>query len=145
LRQAGCRAGVIVLTMHDDPHLATRALAVGAAAYVVKDAATEDLLAALDAVRSGRTYVSPRLARRAAGGPTPARRDGAPTAPLVTPRQRQVLQLVAQGRSMKEIGRLLHVSRRTAEAHKYAMMQQLGIETTAELVRFAVREGLVAL
>jgi DNA-binding NarL/FixJ family response regulator len=145
LRRLESDVKVIFLTMMGNMEVAVRALKAGAAGYVLKNAAGEELLTAIDEAIAGRVYVSPRIAGgvlglclAGPGGKSP--RSG--TASL-TPRQTDVLRLVATGLTMKEVAARLNISTRTAESHKYQMMEQLGIKTTAELVQYAVRQGLL--
>ena len=139
LRAAGSRARFIMLTMHPDAGYATEALAAGAAGYVLKHSAPEELVTAIREALAGRVYVTPRIA----GDVLEALRRGDEAQPRLTARQAEVLQLIAEGRSAKEIAALLDLSPRTVESHKYAIMKRVGVKTTAELVRFAVRQGLV--
>lgn len=142
LRREGNQTRVVFLSMHPDVTAATRALAAGGAAYVLKHSASDELVAAIRAVLAGQTFVSPALR-------TPALDERLATAHAgrleleLTPRQRDVLRLLAQGKSAKEIGAILGISPRTAETHKYKMMDDLGLPTTAELIQYAFRHGLV--
>lgn len=145
LRLKDCGVKVIFLTMMSNMEVAVRALKAGAAGYVLKNAAGEELLTAIEEAMAGRVYVSPRIAGGVLGlclaGPTgKVPRSGTAT---LTPRQTDVLRLVATGLTMKEVAARLNISTRTAESHKYQMMEQLGIKTTAELVQYAVRQGLL--
>ncbi len=139
LRAAGSPAKFIFLTMHPDVSYATEALAAGASGYVLKHSAPEELVTAIRESLAGRTYVTPRIA----GGVLEALRRGGEAKPRLTTRQAEVLQLLAEGRSAKEIAAILDISPRTVESHKYAMMDQLGIETAAELIQYAVKQGIV--
>jgi DNA-binding NarL/FixJ family response regulator len=142
LRRQGISARIVVLTMYADPQLAQEAFLAGASAYILKHSAGEELITAVRDVLRGRTYVTPLLAADLPPGiPEAARPAALPT--RLTARQRQVLQMVAEGRTMKEIALALNVSARTAESHKYQMMSTLGARTTADLVRYAVQIGLV--
>lgn len=139
LKAEGVRTRVIFLTMYDDPALAAEAMRAGASGYLLKQAAGEELLAAIRDVLAGRVYVSPQLAGdviASIASPRPASDD------KLTLRQREVLRLVAQGKSMKEVAAVLHLSPRTVETHKYEMMHSLGVHTTAELIRFAYQHGM---
>jgi DNA-binding NarL/FixJ family response regulator len=129
---------VIFLTVHADVGLASEALRAGAAGFVLKDAAGQDLIVAIREVLRGRTYITPRLA------PDVLAALARPEAPAdrLTTRQRDVLRMIAAGRTMKEIGAALGLSTRTVEGHKYQMMQALGVQTTAELIRHALAHGL---
>lgn len=134
---------VVVLTMHRETQLAVDAFRAGASGYVLKVSPGEELITAIQQVALGRAYVTTLLAKdlitllMEAGGEDPGR------SPL-TPRQREVLQLVAEGRTMKEVASILHISPRTAETHKYEIMQALGLGTTAALIQYAVRAKLVS-
>ena len=139
LREAGSSAKFIFLTMHPDVSYATEALDAGASGYVLKHSAPEELVAAIREALAGRTYVTPRIA----GGVLDALRRGGEAQPRLTTRQAEVLQLIAEGLSAKEIAAVLDISPRTVESHKYAIMEQVGVKTTAELVRYAVKQGLV--
>ncbi len=145
LRQGGDPVPVVFLTMHRDVTFARRALEAGASGFVLKHSAPAELLTALRAALQGRTYLTPLLAGEVLEamkqGPDQA---GNPVA-SITPRQREVLQLLAQGLSAKEIASSLSLSVRTVEFHKYQMMETLGIRTNAELIRFAIKHGLVDL
>jgi DNA-binding NarL/FixJ family response regulator len=137
-------AKVIVLTMHRDTHLAAEAFRAGVSGYLLKVSPGEELINAIREVARGRSYVTTLLAKDLiallieAGGPI--REDGS----ALTPRQREVLQLVAEGRTMKEVASILNISPRTAESHKYEIMQVLGVQTTAELIQYAMRQKLIA-
>jgi len=144
LRQGGNGVPVVFLTMHRDVSFARRALEAGASGFVLKHSASVELVSAIRAALEGRTYVSPQLAGEVleAMKHGPKRADGNPAGSL-TPRQREVLKLVAEGRSAKEIASALSISTRTVEFHKYQLMESLGLHTTAELVHFAIKQGLV--
>jgi len=144
LRRQGDSTPVVFLTMHPDVTSATRALEAGAAGYVLKHAASDELVAAIRDALAGRTFVSPTL-RTPAMDERLVRGPGKATGIELTPRQQEVLQLIAEGKSAREIGLILNISPRTAETHKYKMMDDLGLSTTAELVHYAIRHGLVAI
>lgn len=135
---------VIFLTMHPDVTYATEAIDAGALGYVLKHAVTSELLEALDRVLAGKRYISPPLADRVERSLTElasGRRRNFVV--RLTPRQREVLQLVAEGRSAKEIADILSISPRTADFHKQALRKQLGVDSTAELVQQAVKLRLL--
>jgi DNA-binding NarL/FixJ family response regulator len=136
---------IVVLTMHRDLAYARRALALGALGYVLKHDAPEELVRAIRAALAGKLFVTPELASELlqAAVRAPARVDD-PVARL-TPRQREILQLLAEGRTAKEIGAQLGISARTVETHKYELMAAAGIHSSAELVHFAIRHGIVAI
>jgi len=137
-------ARILVLTMHHDTHLAAEAFRAGVSGYLLKVSPGEELVRAIHEVAEGRSYVTSLLAKDLItllieAGAAP-REDGSP----LTPRQREVLQLIAEGRTMKEVAQVLHISPRTAESHKYGIMQALGATTTAELIQCAIRLKLVS-
>ena len=129
---------LIYVTMNPDPELAGEALRLGASGYVLKSSAASELTQAIREALRGRSYITPLIARDVVGALI-ERREG----PELTPRQREVLQLLAEGRSMKEVGNILNVAPRTVAFHKYKMMEQLRLKTSAELVQFAVKQGVV--
>ena len=139
IRKDGNSAKVIFLTMHDDESLVAEAFRCGGSGYVLKQAAGEELVTAIREVAQGNNYLTP-LVRSKPAGPLAS---GPPKLTL-TPRQREVLKLIGEGLTMKEIAQELNISTRTAESHKYEMMQALGVETTAELIRYALRLGLIS-
>ena len=145
LRQAGDRVPVVFLTMHRDATFARRALDAGASGFVLKHSAPAELVLAIRAALEGKTYLTPQLAGEVLGamklGPE---KDGGPINAL-TPRQREVLQLLAEGCSAKDIASRLAISARTVEFHKYQLMETLSLHTNAELVHFAIKQGLVEL
>ncbi len=142
LRKANVQAKIIFLTMHPDVTYATRALEAGASGYVLKHSAPSELITAIKEALSGRTYVAPAIAKDVlhlfAKGSRERRKDVIE----LTPRQREVLQLLAEGHSAKEIASILHISTRTVEFHKYRMMEDLGLHTNAELIQYAIKHGL---
>jgi DNA-binding NarL/FixJ family response regulator len=144
MRRQGDTTRVVFLTMHPDVTSATRALEAGASGYVLKHAASDELVTAIREALAGRSFVSPAL-RSPAVEERLIRGQGKTTGIELTPRQQEVLQLLAEGKSAKEIGSILGISPRTAETHKYKMMDDLGLATTAELVHYAVRHGLVSI
>jgi DNA-binding NarL/FixJ family response regulator len=135
---------VVVLTMHADPQLAVQAFRAGASAYLLKVSSGEELVKAINEALHGRVYLSSLISRDLIGVLLEAKRDTAVGKPQLTPRQREVLQLIAEGRTMKEIASILNISPRTAESHKYEIMQALGVDTTAALVQYALRLKLIA-
>ena len=145
LRQDGNQVPVVFVTMHKDVSFARRALEAGAAGFVLKHSASEELVTAIRAALEGGTYLTPLLAGEvlASMQREPAQAED-PVARL-TPRQREVLHLLTEGRSAKEIAASLAISPRTVEYHKYQMMETLGLHTNAELIHFAIKHGLVEL
>lgn len=143
MRRQGDTTPLVFLTMHPDVTSATRALDAGASGYVLKHSASDELVTAIRDALAGRTFVSPALMNPAMEERL-VRGRGKATGMELTPRQKEVLQLLAEGKSAKQIGAILGMSPRTAETHKYKMMDDLGLTTTAELVRYAVGHGLVS-
>lgn len=133
----------VFLTMHPDPSYLLRALQAGALGYVLKHAASEDLTTAIRHALRGESYVSPGLRTAAVDEMLDETKVHLRQSLELTQRQREVLQLLAEGKSAKEIGAILDISPRTVETHKYKMMDDLGVKTTAELIQHAIREGLV--
>jgi DNA-binding NarL/FixJ family response regulator len=138
------RTQVVVLTMHADPHLAVQAFRAGASAYLLKVSSGEELVRAIDEALRGRVYLSSLISKDLIGVLLEAKRDLAVGKSQLTPRQREVLQLIAEGRTMKDIASILNISRRTVETHKYDMMESLGVDTTATLILYAMRLKLVS-
>jgi DNA-binding NarL/FixJ family response regulator len=140
LKKLGSRAKIIFLTMHGDDSLVAEAFRCGASGYVLKQSAGEELISAIKQVLEGKTYITPLVSKEA------ARSTGSKEthSMKLTPRQREVLQLTARGRTMKEVATELGISTRTAESHKYEIMQELGLNTTAELVQYAIKLGLIS-
>jgi DNA-binding NarL/FixJ family response regulator len=133
---------LIFLTVSEDPDLAAEAFRAGASGYLLKNSAASELFSAVQEVSQGRSYVTPLATQGLVGSflrPSgPARGAG-----NLSDRQREVLQLLAEGRTMKEIARILGITPRTVAFHKYGMMEELGIKTSAGLVQFAIKQGLV--
>ena len=132
---------LVFLTMNEDPDLAAEAFRAGASAYLLKRSAASELLTAIRQVMEGRSYITPLVTEGLVGSLMHA--DEHTAAPELTPRQREVLQLLAEGRSMKEIASLLNLTPRTVAFHKYRMMEQLKVKSTAELVQYAVKHHIV--
>jgi DNA-binding NarL/FixJ family response regulator len=137
MRREGLDVPVIFLTMHTEPAYARRALEAGAAGYVLKHAAPQELRQALQTAAQGGVYISREIAAELLGAST-QRSERDPTSGL-TPRQREIVRLLVDGRSAKEIAKLLDISHRTVEYHKYQAMETLGVTTNAELIQLALR------
>jgi DNA-binding NarL/FixJ family response regulator len=134
---------VVILTMHADSAYAAAAIDAGATGYVLKHAAASELITAVRTVLQGENYLSPLITGelKLQGKETGTHQQDENS---LTSRQREVLQLLAEGNPIKEIASVLNISTRTVEFHKYQMMECLGIKSAAELVRFAVRNRIVA-
>jgi DNA-binding NarL/FixJ family response regulator len=143
IRQVSPSTRIVFVTMLTDRAHVDAAFAAGGSAYVVKQAAGRELRDAIEAVMNGGSYVSPRIAARFDAA-TPRLAGRKPMDAGLTARQREVLRLIADGKSMKEIAAILHISARTVEFHRYSMFEQLGLRTTAELTRYAVVHGIIA-
>jgi len=133
---------VIVLTMHAEAHLAADALRAGASGFIGKHAAGKELISAIRTVVRGERFITPQLASDVLAALAEGRPSGGGS---LTTRQREVVSLIAEGRTMKEVAAGLRVSPRTVESHKYQVMQLLGLQTTADLVRYAIEHRLIRL
>ncbi len=132
---------LIFLTIHEDPDLAVEAFRLGASGYLLKGSAASELFQAVQEVSRGRTYVTPLIAEGMieSFARDPERRKVS----KLTPRQREILQLLAEGNSMKEVAAILNIAPRTVAFHKYRMMEMLGLKSNAELLRLAIKEQMV--
>jgi DNA-binding NarL/FixJ family response regulator len=139
------QAKVIFVTMHADADYVAEAFRAGASGYLLKRSAASELVNAIHEVLKGRCYVTPLVTREALTPLMGSGTDNRKLSTMLTSRQREVLQLVAEGRSVKEIATLLQISAKTVEFHKCALMERLDIHTTAELTRYAIEHGLIAL
>ena len=141
IKQKARGAKLVFLTMNEDSDLAAEAFRVGASGYLLKRSAASELMTAIREVLAGRSYVTPLITEGLVGSLL----HGADHAPgrELTPRQREVLQLLAEGRSMKEVASLLNLTPRTVAFHKYRIMAQLKVKSTAELVQYAVKHHIV--
>ena len=144
LRAANSQAKVVFLTMHREVTYAARAMEAGASGYLLKHSAASELVQAIQEALKGGTYVTPQIAGNLLDSLRHGIPAGAETSDKLTPRQREVLQLVAEGRSAKEIAATLGISRRTAEFHKARLMETLGVQNTAELIQYAIRHGVIS-
>jgi DNA-binding NarL/FixJ family response regulator len=134
---------LIYITMNDDPDLAAEAFRLGAAGYLLKSSAASELILAINEALQGRSYVTPSMTKGMVGSLIQSLNRNK-TRPELTLRQREVLQLLVEGRSMKEVAFLLNVTPRTVALHKYTMMEQLQLKSSAELIQFALNSSLVA-
>jgi len=142
IQKVSHKTKTILLTRHDEEQYVTAALRAGVKGYVLKDQAAKDLVFAIQQVSRGEIYLSPSIVRTVAEA---FLSKTTPSADPLTSRERQVLQLIAEGKSSKEIAALLGISLKTAESHRTRMMQKLDIHDVASLVRYAIRHGLVVL
>ena len=141
IKQKSRNVKLVYLTMNEDPDLAAEAFRAGASGYLLKSSAASELAAAIREVAQGRSYITPLVAEGLVEAlqQAPDRKPGED----LTPRQREVLQLLAEGRSMKEVAALLNLTPRTVAFHKYQMMEQLKVKSTAELIQYAVKHHIV--
>ena len=142
LKQSSPQIKIIVLTMNEDPDIAAETMDKWASGYLLKKSAGSELLKAVRDVLRGGRYVTPALNQAVLHrmGRDPR---GLEATRSLTPRQREVLQLLAEGHTMKEAAAILHVATRTVAFHKYRIMQDFGLENNSELLRFAMKQGLV--
>ena len=143
LKQDNPDIKVVMLTMHPDASYARRALAAGALGFVLKHAAPAELVMAIRAALRGKTFMTPALAGEVLQEIQHGRQLTNVTS--LTPRQREILQLLVEGRSAKEIAEKLAISARTVEFHKYQMMETQGLHSSAELIHFAIKHGIVTI
>ena len=141
LRHDSPKTKVIILSMHANEEYVAQALKAGAAGYLLKDAATTELDMAIRVVAQGQFYLSPSISRQVVdtylhGGPTGL--------DLLSPRQREILQLIAEGKSTREIAETLHLSVKTIETHRAQLMERLDIHDVAGLIKYALRKGLIS-
>ena len=144
IKSASPAANIIILTMHIEPDLAVQAFRAGASGYLLKTSPGEELVEAVRQVAQGRAYLTSLIAKDLISVLLEAKKESPAGGEKLTGRQREVLQLIAEGRTMKEVASLLHISPRTAESHKYEIMNVLGAQNTAELVQHAIRMKLVS-
>lgn len=139
-------AKIIILSMHINRHIVKKSLEAGASGYVLKSNLFDELLNALEAVKTHGFYLSPRITGVVVENYRTQQTAGTIQEPSkLTARERQILQLVAEGKTIKEIARILHVSPKTADANRRQIMNKLEISNTAELIKYALREGLTSL
>jgi len=144
IRKKNPAAKIIFVTMQFNRDYVREAFEAGASGYVMKQAAASDLNAAIRDVQQGRFYLSPMISERFIGRRLQPEESPSKLFGVLTPRQREVLQLVAEGKSAKEIAALLYISVKTVEFHKKHLMEELNLRSSAELVRYAVENGWVA-
>jgi len=142
IKQEDRSVRLVFVTMNEDPDLAAEALRAGGTAYLLKRSAGSELLTAIREAMKHRSYVTPLVMEGMLGSLMHSTGDNSPSRQL-TARQREVLQLLAEGKSMKEVASVLNVTARTIAFHKYRMMEQLNIKTNAELIQYAIRHHLV--
>jgi two-component system, NarL family, response regulator NreC len=137
---------VVILSMYSDESYVMRALEAGARAYLLKDSAVTDLIRAIEAVSQGKSFFSPKVSRILAEEyvHTLKEKGVADSYELLTPREREILQLLAEGKTNKEVATSLNISVYTAETHRGNILQKLNLHSSAELVLYAVRKGIIS-
>lgn len=135
---AGFDTRIVLLTMHDDPSAVLQALETGVAGYILKDNSFEELVQAVHNVATGGTFVTPAIRAKL----RTLQREGRPAVPL-SPREREVIRLIALGNSSKEIARIMAISPRTVDTYRSRSMEKLGLHSLADVVRYAVQAGMV--
>jgi len=145
LRKQDPDVKIVILTMHQDPAYARRGLEAGAQGFVLKHSAADELVLAINAALKGHTFITPALTRDVLKGSRKNPEAKEKTERGLTPRQREILQLLAEGHSAKEIAATLAISPRTVEFHKYQIMELHDIRSNAELIHFAIKNGVVGM
>jgi DNA-binding NarL/FixJ family response regulator len=145
LRKNDPNLKIVFLTMHRDVLYVKRAFENGASGYVLKHSAPAELITAMREALQGRTYVTPSLINDASEILSSGSLSRRTSSIRLTPRRREILQLVAEGRSAKEVASILNISSRTVEYHKYRIMDDFNLRTTADVIQFALRHGLGSL
>ncbi len=145
IKKTDDRIKVVFLTMHPDVAYATRAFEAGASGYVLKRSASRELITAINDVMKERTYVTPMIAGELLQSYKKTQPGQDVFNKKLTHRQEEILQLLAEGYPIKEIANILHISPRTVETHKYNMMQELKLKTTADLVKYAIKQGIISI
>lgn len=135
---------VLILTMHDDEELVARCLEAGAAGYIMKDAPASQLLYAIEVVQKGDTYLSPVVLKTVVGGYVKNSNRPQTSYDRLSVREREILKLLAEGLSVKEIAVRLNVSVKTVDVHKYNLMKKIGVHDRAELIKYAIQKKLIA-
>ena len=144
IKKADPRVKVIILTMHESSQFATQAFEAGASGYLLKHSASEELIQAIREVLKGRHYVTPLIAKDVMQDLMEKRDRSDHPAQALSTREREVLQLLAEGKAMKEVAAVLNISTKTVEFHKYNITRKLELRTTAELTRYAIKHGIVS-
>ncbi len=143
LKQTMPEVKLIFLTVNEDAGFASEAMRIGASGYLLKSSAASELFQAIEVALEGRTYVTPMIMQEMVSALANDRQTNGATAKLTT-RQQEVLQLLAEGHSMKKVANILAVSPRTIAFHKYRIMNELSLKTSADLVRFAIKHSVVS-
>jgi|SRR5579863_6941263 len=147
IKQADSHVRVLILTMHEDEEYITESLRSGASGYILKDAASHELLTAIRSIVRGETYLSPRVSQKVVTHYLKYSEKEEPQTPYeqLTTREREVLRLLAEGRSAKEIATALTIQPKTVEAHRSNLMKKLGLHSRSELIKYAIRRKIIRL
>jgi DNA-binding NarL/FixJ family response regulator len=145
IKEKNSQIRVVILTMHRDVQYAARAIEAGASGFVLKASAPSELMTAIGELLKGKTYVTPIIAGELIQSYGKGKEDPEAVFRRLSARHREILQLVAEGHSAKEIGKILNISARTVESHKYQIMEILNVKTSAELVQFAIKHGIISI
>ena len=145
IKKSNHQIKIIFLTMHPDVSFASLAFEVGASGYVIKNSASHELITAINYAMMGKTYVTPEIAGELIQTYMKVESGQKVFDQKLTERQKEILQLIAEGHLTKEIADILSISIRTVEKHKYNMMQELNFKTTADLVKYAIKQGIVSI
>ena len=143
IRKASPGTEILILTMHDSEHMIEGVLEAGARGYILKDDADRNLLAAVEALRRHKPYLSPRVSAAVSKGAPPTGAEGERPSRRLTPREREIVQLLAEGKSNKEIATYLNISVKTAETHRANIMLKMNFHSVTELVRYAVKNKII--
>jgi two-component system response regulator NreC len=135
---------VLILTMHDEEELVARCLEAGAAGYIIKDAPASQLIYAIEAVQRGEKYLSPAVLNKVIGGYVQNSARPRTSYDRLSPREREILKLLAEGLSVKDVATRLNLSVKTVEVHKYNLMKKIDVHDRAELIKYAIQKKLIA-
>ena len=147
IKQIEPKIKVIILTMHEDEEYVEEALGAGASGYILKDAAAHELLAAIRSIYRGETYLSPRISKKIVSGYLKRTKRTEPKTPYeqLTIREREILRLLAEGHSAKEVSQLLNIQPKTVDAHRANLMKKLGLHSRSDLIKYAIRRKIIKL
>src|SRR5262245_57650661 len=134
---------ILILTMHDEEELVARCLEAGAAGYIMKDASASQLLYAIETVQKGERYLSPAVLKKVVDGYVGNKRPMT-SYDRLSPREREILKLLAEGLSVKEIAARLNLSVKTVDVHKYNLMKKIDVHDRTELIKYAIQKKLIA-
>jgi two-component system response regulator NreC len=147
IKQIDPKIRVIILTMHEDEEYVEEALGAGASGYILKDAAAHELISAIRSIFRGETYLSPRISKRIVSGYLKRTQRAEPKTPYeqLTIREREILRLLAEGHSAKEVSQLLNIQPKTVDAHRANLMKKLGLHSRSDLIKYAIRRKIIKL